>query len=332
MSTLGFPDSLQFSRLSSGITDLKSRSEQLRVEVVTGRITDPQRSLGPGLKEAYLLRKAIDDSAQSIQSSQRALSRAGVVQQVLSQIRFDAEDLSSDVTGAIGLNNDTDLQFGAERAREALKGAFSLLNTRYAGRSLFSGDAVDSLALSNVEQVLSDVEALYLSAPDAASASADIEAYFNDPSGTFETTIYSGGEGAGPKAALFDRSLVSYTIKANDDPVKDILRAYSEIAAAGDDLASDKRDIFLSASAENLTSAEKELIKTSSLLGLSEERLQDSIEVSQAETTILKQSYNDRTAVDPFAAASELQQLESQLQASFLLTSRISQLSLSNYL
>jgi flagellar hook-associated protein 3 FlgL len=51
-----------------------------------------------------------------------------------------------------------------------------------------------------------------------------------------------------------------------------------------------------------------------------------------AEYTALGETYNERTARDPYEAATLLQQLESQLQASYLLTARISRLTLANYI
>jgi predicted nucleic acid-binding Zn-ribbon protein len=60
MASYGFPTLLQYSRLNSAIGDIKQRSEQTRVELVTGRIADLNAELAGSIGDAQLLRKAID--------------------------------------------------------------------------------------------------------------------------------------------------------------------------------------------------------------------------------------------------------------------------------
>ncbi|MEL7490475.1 MAG: hypothetical protein AAGJ73_07125 [Pseudomonadota bacterium] len=332
MSSVGFPDTLRFARLSSNLAEIQERSARLRSELVSGRVSDVNRALGARAGDAHLIRKAIDDAVDAASASQRAQSRASASQLVLAQIGADASEIGPDATSAIGLSDEAKLVVSGERARAALSDAFAQLNQRYEGRSLFAGDAVDSPALNDVDVLLADVAAIIDSAPDVASAQVNLDTYFNDPAGGFETSIYLGGLGDGPEVELFDGSRVQYSVRANDQSLKDLLRSYAELAVSASRPPSPDRNTLANDAATRLIGADAGLAQTRATLGVAEERLAQSVEIYEAEQGALSGTYNDRTAIDSFETATELRQLENQLEAAFVLTARIASLSLTNFL
>ena len=89
---------------------------------------------------------------------------------------------------------------------------------------------------------------------------------------------------------------------------------------------------LLRQAANTILSGQTSIIQRQGDLGLIQERIaleQSSLEV---EETILTQSFNDMTARDQYEAATELSLLETNLEAAYMLTARISNLSLLNYL
>ena len=332
MSTNGFPDVLQFARLSRGITDLRQRSETLRTELVTGRVADPVRSLGRQVGGANLLRAAIDENGRDQVLAQRALSRASIVQLALGQVNRVGADIGADLLGSISLSDEPGVRVNAERARGALNEAVSLFNQRFEGRALFAGDAVDGTALAGGDQIIADVDAIISAAPDADAARTALDDYFNDPNGGFFTSIYVGGDGNAPRAESENGALVDYTVRADAEPIRNLLRSYAEIAAAGTGPQSEDRDTILNEAASRLLTAGNAISELAAQIGVSEERLQNRVESLELEANAINAAFNDLTAVDQFEVASELQQIEAQLQASFVLTSRISSLSLVNFL
>ena len=92
------------------------------------------------------------------------------------------------------------------------------------------------------------------------------------------------------------------------------------------------REIALETAAGGLIQVENDLTKVRSRIGAAEERIVAADERLDAEATAFTITYNERTARDPYEAATRLEQIESQLQASYIITTRISQLSLANFL
>ena len=334
--TLTFPDVLQFSGLSRNITALRTESESLRTELVTGRLADANGELGALAGSTHLVRKAILDNNAAVENAQRVLGRAANVQLVLGRIGDDASGIGADLSGAIGLSDEAGIGIAGERSRAALNEAFVLLNQRYEGRSLFAGDRTDARALSDADRLFNEVASIIAAAPDAASAQAALDNYFEDPSGGFLTDIYIGGSSDGPRAAIGgpndSQALVTYTVRADEPNIRLLLRSYAEAAALSSEPPSGKRDILLATTATRLNEASNGVVGVAARVGIAEERLATQIESLEGEAAVLQESFNAQTARDPFEVASALQQIEAQLLASFELTSRIQRLSLVNFL
>ena len=67
-------------------------------------------------------------------------------------------------------------------------------------------------------------------------------------------------------------------------------------------------------------------------LGVSQQRITAAENRSAIQLNILSQSIDGLEAVDPYAAATRVSELQTQLETSFALTARIQKLSLLNYL
>jgi flagellar hook-associated protein 3 FlgL len=67
-------------------------------------------------------------------------------------------------------------------------------------------------------------------------------------------------------------------------------------------------------------------------IGLDQKRLADRLTDLGRENTILTETFNQMTARDQYDAAAELKVLEANLETSYALTARLSNLSLLNFL
>ncbi|WDI31528.1 flagellin [Hyphococcus flavus] len=332
MTSYGFPTLLQYSRLSTAITDIKQRSEQTRMELVTGRIADLNSELAGSIGDAQMLRKAIDDIATTQTSISRALGRAQTTQISLARASEGSTDLGVNLLDAVNRRDENAVGISGTQAQLQLDAAISAFNQRYEGRALFSGDAVQTNPLADSETLLTDVRAIFAGAADAAQLEADLDAYFNTPGGGFDTNIYLGGSGDAARTEISDGELVSYSAKADEQPIRDLLRNLSTIVVAEENTGFVDRNTALSTAATGLIEAGNSVAEIRSRIGAAEERMVAAQTRLEAEHAALGETYNERTARDPYEAATLLQQLETQLQTSYLLTSRISQLSLSNYI
>lgn len=332
MTAYGFPTLLQYSRLNASISDIKQRSEQLRVELSTGRIADLSAELAGSVGDAQLIRKAIGDIANQQTAITRALGRAQTSQLSLSRAADGATELGANVLDAVGRNDDSAIGIFATKAQLQLDAAFTAFNQRYEGRALFSGDEVQQNALADAETLLNDVRAIFAGAADAAQLETDLDTYFNTAGGGFETNIYVGGAGNAARTEISDGELISYSAKADEQPVRDLLRSFATLIVAEEETGFVDRDAALSTAASGLIEASDAVALIRARIGASEERMAAAQTRLDAEHTSLAETYNERTARDPYEAATLLQQLETQLQTSFTLTARISRLTLANFL
>lgn len=332
MSSYGFPTLLQYSRLTTSTGNLKSLADQARTEMVTGRIADLKTELGGSVGDAHLLRKAIDDVRARQDAATRALGRTTATQSALTLASDGLVTIGADILSAVGQNNEPSIAIAATQGKLQLDAAVSAFNTRYEGRSLFSGDASNLPALADAETLLTDIRAIFTGAADNAQLQTDLDFYFNDPAGGFATTIYTGGSGNAARTEIADGELVDYSAKADEQAVRDVLRHLSTLVVAQEQGGFVDREIALETAAGGLIQAESDIVAIRSRIGAAEERIAAADERLEAEATAYSATYNERTARDPYEAASRLQQIESQLQASYLVTSRISLLSLANYL
>ncbi len=332
--TLGVPDLIRLTRLNRSVADIKQQADRARIETVTGQVEDLTKESRGDVGGLHLLRKAISDAQGFQQNLRLSANRAERTQTVLTSLTRESSTLATDVLSYVGPQNTSALGASAENAKAALFVAFSNLNTDAGGRALFSGDTPDASPLGDPEVLLSDVRQIIAGAADAAAADAALDQYFNDPAGGFATNIYRGGLNDAALVEIAPGVRVSASTRADAQPIKDLLRGLAVIAnyetlpldgAAG-------RDTILRGGADLLLTAETGLIDLRSTLGVAENRIQQRVDEFFTEEQALTSLYNSRTTRDPYEAASALQLLQSQLEASYTITARLSQLSLTNFL
>ena len=331
MTNVNVPDILSFSRLSGAVSDLKTRAETTRTEAVTGRYEDITAANNGDVGNAHLLSKAVED----VQSYQRNLSlaenRAQRTQLVLNTLTTESNRIASESLSAVGRGDEATLRTNAADAKAAVTIIFAALNTTEGGRALFGGDVTDRAPFASPDQLLSDVETIVAGATSDADAKAQLDFYFNDPAGGFATSIYNGGDNEAPSTEIAPGVRISVSTKGDAQPIKDLIRGLSEIAASGS-ISYGSSTSFVETSASTTLSAESALTELRAEIGVGEARVSASKARYEAEETILTTLFNEKTARDPFEAASELQLLESQLEASYLMTARLARLTIADYL
>lgn len=331
-SLYGVPTALSHSRLTAAIAHLKGRADVARSEVVTGRRDDLPGVLGADTGAAQLLRKSISDVAVFKSAVANALARSGAAHGVLARASEGVAALAVSFQSALGFGDENTIAVNGAAARIALDGAVAAFNTRFEDRALFSGDAVDRLPFGNAGALLDDVRALYASSADAAAFDAALDAYFDDPAGGFATTFYQGGDGEAARVEIADGELIEVSVRGDEPAIRNLLRGLASLAVAAESAPSDLRDGAIASGAATLLSASDNVAALRADLGAAEQRAAAREASLDAEEAALLAVYNDRTARDPFEAAAELRQIEAQLEASYVMTARISQLSLVNYI
>jgi flagellar hook-associated protein 3 FlgL len=332
MRPIGVPTLLSFDRLSGAVSLLRGQAATARNEVTTGRIENLPAHLGAATGDAQLLKRAAADISLRRDMIARAELRGSVVQETLASLQAASAGMHADVAAAVGRGDETAVRAAGRDAAGSLDTAIARLNSRVEGGALFAGDASRSSALAPASALIADISAIFAAAPDSAQLEADLEFYFNDPNGGFATNIYLGGTGDLYSIEIAPGERVGVTARADAAPFKDTLRGLAVAAIAGSAPQSAKRDEALAAAGQLLSAASDGVTALRAGIGVEEKRTADARARLEAEETALAAAYNERTARDPFEAASRLTALEAQLEASYAMTARLSRLSLASYI
>src|SRR3990167_7477050 len=318
------PFSLISAQFSQNITDLRQNIARTAEEATTGRYADLTAHMSGRIGNAMLSQKAIEDIGfQREQLSQRE-SRLDLTQRSLTLVHDRAQGLDTTMRQALANGDLISQGLAARDAKAALGNVFSALNVRFGERFLFAGDATASLPFPNPDDLLTELRLIADTATDPADFTASLDTYFNTPGGAWQQSIYGGA------ATASDPDAVTGT----DPALVELIRGLAVMAlsdpADSPALLSQNPDTVL-AGAEHVTSGLTALINLRADRGVIQEQIQVQKESLDIEETIFTNAFNALTARDEYEAASSLKTLESTLEASYLLTSRLASLSLLNY-
>lgn len=336
MNSLGAPDLLLANRVSRGLSQVNRDLARASVELATGRREDPVAATGGDPARLFALDRDIASAETRRLTLGLAQGRSETAQAALTRIGDAAGAVGVDVAAAAARG---DLP-GAERAGNGARSAFetvvSALNARFGDRSLFAGAGVSGPATASADVILAEVAARVAPAADAAAALAAVDDYFfTDPAG-FSSVGYLGSTSDAPAVELNDGERLGYAPRADDDAIRAALAALAKAVIATESAApsltqQDRLAVFAAAGDDGLA-ARDGVIGLQAALGQAEQRIEEASVRTEAEKVVLEKARAAILGRDPFEAASEFTALETQLQTLFAVTSRLSSLSLTNFL
>lgn len=323
---LNFPQnnlvSLQFTQK---VSELRDRTKIVAQEAVTGRQVDVTKHLRGNIGQAMLGQKALDDITTQRGVLGLRASRLDMVQLSLGHIHDRSVGLDARMLTAIGNGDTVGRNLVARDAGSALVDVFSALNVRYGDRFLFSGDATASAPLASPAALLDDIRQIATTATSQADFEAQLDTYFNDPSGGWLTSICAGT----PASSDPDG------VTGADPALIELISGLAVLAISGADenlALFEQEPGIIQTGALRVGTGNVALVHLRSDLGVKQEQIGLSLRNLDTEETVLTAVYNDLTGRDQYHAASELKLLEASLEASYMLTSRLSSLTLLNYL
>ena len=282
---------------------------------------------------------AVDRSIQVLETVGNAISlgglRAEATQNRLEDIRKGTEDVMQGILTLVKQGSAFSTKIQATEANAQLDSVVASLNSAAAGQSLFAGAQVNGAAVVSSQALLTDVEAILAAAPDVPTALANIDFYFNDPAGGYLTSGYLGSTLPVPDISIGEDETVGFDIRADDQAIRDTLRNLTMVAGlangAFSGTPSETELLYQDAAQTNLTTS-SDLLRLQEGLGYNQERIEDASARNSAETLRLQLYRSEVASVDQYEAAARLQDLEGQIDRIYLVTARLGQLTLANYL
>jgi flagellar hook-associated protein 3 FlgL len=205
----------------------------------------------------------------------------------------------------------------ASQAKLLLQQVAGYLNTQDGTRYVFGGSAATTPPV--------DLSQL------PTGAAANLTTPVN---GTPATGGYYAGGDAVPPVRIDQQVTVNYGITANDastfEPIIRVLNYLANNAPLNQNSATDQANA--TSAGQMIDQAMTSLTNMRGKLGLQEKQLNDSLTVHQTTQNIAQNGISNIESVDQATVITQLQTLETQMEASFSATSEISKLSLVNYL
>lgn len=335
MNVTNYPDLLGFTQRNRTTVQLRQQLNTVSQEAVTGLNADMTKATSGDVGRAHLLQKTQNDIEQAKQINNLSTTRLTLLSTAISAGREAADNIGT--RSHIALLGENPVQIGVmiDEADSALRSVMSALSSRQGTRNLFSGNVTDSPPFADPEVLLGDVRDIISNALDADDAKTQLETYFYDPAGGFQTNIYQGGIDGPPDFPIGNGVSISLDLKGDNPAIVDMLYGLS-VTALADEISTDfKSDDFtslFSLGASKATAGSEGLITLEGQLGIYSQSLSRAQDRLADQTITAAQAYTDLFGRDQFEAAAELQSLQVQLEASYTITSRLSSLTLTNFL
>lgn len=313
---------------------LRQDIDRFTTELATGQVADVRKVLDGNYSFLTDIerRTAILDG-YGVATTEAALF-TDATQQALSVIETFGSDLSASLlvaaNSAVGVS-------GAEIVPEgynALAGVLGSLNTNIADRHIFSGTATDRPPLPDTDSVLAALLPVISGAATPDDVLTAATAWFDDPAG-FEATLYQGSPDSVGPVSLSQTDNVTMDVRAVDPRLKEVIKLTAIVALTDDPalgFARPEQSELLAKAGQSLLAAQDGIVSLRANVGFVESRIEGIATRNAAELTSLEFAKSGLLEIDPFEAATRLEETQFQLQSLYSVTVRMSQLSLVNFL
>lgn len=311
--------------VTNNISSLRSQIEARAEEATTGFHSDLVKHLKGRIDQALLGDQALKDNADDQSRLGLRGIRLSLAETTLSSVRDLSEGLQIGMLNAIGTAETETQDLYATEARIALDDILSRMSARHGERFLFSGDATATNPFAAANVLLDDIRAIAAGALDEADFATQVEFYFTDPTGGFQTNFYQGAQTASDPDSVV----------ANQQAFADLFHglAIMTLSHSSEGVPFARGETpAMNQALERLERGRTGLVDVEAGIGFRQASIDDELTLLQREQTLLNQAFIDLAGKDQFEAAAQLRELEANLEASYLLTTRLSNLSILNFL
>ena len=315
-------------RRSMGAT--KAEIQRLTRETTSGLVTDVVRHLKGDLGALGAVRADLRRT-ESLQTARAAAQLFVDGQQtVLQELNDRAAALAAPLISAGSSGQSSTLTTMALNAHAALDETVQALNTQVAGRSLFSGTATDQPALPGSAALLASLRGAVSGLTSAHAISAAVDDWFAAPTGF--AAAYGGDRPIG-QLTIAKGQEVTLTLTAEAPAIRESLRGFALATLAGDaGLPDATRSELMSIAGEALLSAGAARADLAADLAVAQNRISEAQAQNSSAATALGIAEVDLIGIDDYDAATRLSAAQSRLETIYAITTRLSALSLVNYL
>ena len=316
---------------------LKTTMAQLSEEVVTGVSRDIGAAVGGDFTGLSALSRSQARVSALQQNAAEADLLAGSQQEALNIIQGHALAIGSTLISAASASSTTMVSSGARNAAERFASIIGALNVNVAGRYAFSGIATDQRPVADADAIMLELSATVSGMMTAEDITTAVDAWFDGgaSSGGFIDKAFKGSATALSAVQVSETDEARLTLTATDPILRDVLKGFAlaTLVAKNEDLyTADTKSMLIQAAGERIVTADGEMATLRSELGAVEAIISDAQTRNAAQKASLELAKSELIGVDPYDTATALDAVESQIETLYKLTTRISQLSLTDYM
>lgn len=316
---------------------LKTTMSRLSEEVVTGVSQDLGTKVGGDFTALAAINRSMTRGEAYKQVAAETDLLAGTQQDALETIQGHAQAIGSTLLSASFASSYNMIESGARNAEERFEAVVDALNVNVAGRYAFSGTTTDTKPVASADTIITGIEAVVNGMTVAADIIAAVDDWFDAAAGGggFLDQAYLGSATSLSQVRLSETDTAQLTITAADSTIRDMLKGFALGTLIARDLVPDDletRSLLIRAAGERITSAEGGMTTLRADLGTIEAIISDAQTRNATQVTALEIARKELIGVDEYETATALEATQSQLETLYTLTSRLTQLSLTDYL
>jgi len=319
--------------LSRANMDVTERLQRVGRELATQRLAEPmQQAPVSSLSDLVSARRAAENAGRHLDALTLAAGRAGATAVAIGALRESVTGLPEQMLHMGTTESSAAGEPIAQRAALALDAAVGALNTQSGGRHLFAGTATDRAPLADADTITGAARAAYDSAmAGGTSAAAAVAAAVSAvQTGFADGSLYRGAT-AGTVAVHGNGSGIAYGARADEPALRDTIAGLA-VAAAVAGKTPGERAAALNAAAVHLLSQRDNVIAVEARVGTAQAAIEDAQESGRAHLGGARERLQALEGVDPYTAATELEELRVQLETIYAVTGRIAGMSLAGRL
>lgn len=335
------------SALLQSIGRLRQQLATHQAEFASGKILDPGLSLGRGVQRLLSIKQQSNLLAAYADSNDVSATRLAATDVVLESLRANASRVRQSVIAARDAGNDATI---AQQARNALASIISDLNTTVAGEHLFAGINTAAAPLSDyfkpsapakaaIDAAFSSAFGMSQTSPNLASITPGaMSAYLDGPFGD----VFRDPQWGAVWSSASDRNIViepapgqrlTVSTNANSASVRKLAMAVTMLADSGvEALNPATKQVLYDKTIHLASEALVEFVATQARMGDAKAQIDIASQHIASLRATLEAAADKTEAIDPYAVATRINDLQIQLETAYSLTSRLRQLSLVKYL
>lgn len=336
------------SSLRQSIMRMQSQLATSETELATGNYADIGLTLGSHTGETVSLQSEQSRLQTITDTNQTAGMRLSTTQNVLSSLQTSAQDLLNALIESNGSTiNVQPIQAAGE---DDLKALISSLNTTLNGDYVFAGvntsnqPITDYYASSAPNKTA--VDSAFMAAFGFDQMSASVPSISGASMQTFLDTqfapLFQGANWSSNWSSASNETLTnqisesrtaSTSVSANTVAFQQLAQAYTMIADLGTQhLGADAYGVVVTTAQGLLSSAISNLTDLQANVGLMQSDMSNATDQMSAQMDILSTQIGNLENVNPYEVATRINDLQTQIETSYSLTSQLQRLSLVEYL